>query len=71
MAAAQRGPHIFALLSEAIEMMHAEALAKVEERFAEIIYLDEIEHLLGSEKWKHLNILSLAMVPQGYFGLVL
>lgn len=62
-AAAHRGPHVSALLPEAIAMMYVEAQAKVDEGFAEIIYLDEIEHLLGSEEWRQLKISPLAMVP--------
>ena len=50
MAAAHRGPYVSALLPDVIAMMHVEAQAKVEEGFAEIIYLDGIEYLLGSEE---------------------
>ena len=44
-------------------MMYAEAKAKVDEGFVEIVYLDEIENLLGSEAWRQLKISPLVMVP--------
>ena len=48
MTAAERGPHTSALASDTIEMRHAEVKGKVKDGFADLIYLDEIEHLLGS-----------------------
>lgn len=63
MAAAVRGPHVSALAPDAIEMMHREVEEKVQDGFAEIVYLDEIEHLLGAATWLHLKIIPLAMVP--------
>ena len=44
-------------------MMHKEVEEKVRDGFAEIVFLDEIEGLLGTEEWKHLKISPLAMVP--------
>ena len=63
MTAAEHGPHKSALASDAIEMMHTEVEGKVKDGFAELIYLDEIEHLLGSPEWEHLKISPIAMVP--------
>ena len=61
--AARRGPHSSALAPEAITMMHAEVEDKVKEDFAEVIYLDSIDHFLGTEEWVKLKIFPLAMVP--------
>jgi len=63
MAAAERGPHISALAPEAIAMMHTEVEAKVKGDFAEVIYLDVIEDVLGDEEWTQLKISPLAMIP--------
>lgn len=63
MTAAERGPHKSALDLDAIEMMYAEVEANAMDGFAELIYLDEIEHLLESEEWAHLKISPIAMVP--------
>ena len=60
---AQRGPHISALDPEAIAIIRSEVEDKVREGFAEIVTLDKIEHLLGTDEWVHLKILPLAMVP--------
>ena len=54
--AAERGPHKSALDPAAIAMMHDEVREKVKGGFAEIVYLDEIEHLLGTEEWSHLKL---------------
>jgi len=63
LAAAERGPHVLALVLEAIAMMHAEVEDKVKEGFAKVVYLDSIDHLLGSNEWAQLKISPLAMVP--------
>ena len=62
MAAAERGPHISALVPEAIAMMHEEVEANVKEGFATAVYLDEIEHLLELDEWAELKISPSAMV---------
>ena len=62
-AAAERGPHASALIPEAIKMMHAEVEAKVKEGYAEVVYLDEVEHLLETEEWGQLKISPIAMIP--------
>ena len=46
MTAAERGPHKSALEHDAIAMMHSEVEGKVKDGFVELVYLDEIEHLL-------------------------
>ena len=43
--------------------MQAEVEAKVKEGFAEIIYLDQVGHLLGTEEWQQLKIHPIAMIP--------
>lgn len=63
MTAARRVPHKSALEPDAIDMMHAEVKDKIKEGFVEMVYLDEIEDALGSDKWEHLKISPLAMVP--------
>jgi len=46
LAAAERGPHISALVKrEAVEMVHAEVTDKVREAYATVVYLDEIDHI--------------------------
>jgi len=63
MMAADRGPLKSALAPGTIKMMHGEAAQKVKDGYAEIVYLDEIEYLLGTEEWLELNTSPLAMVP--------
>ena len=46
-----RGPHVSALAPEDISMMHAKVEDKVKEGFAEVVYLDSVEHLLETEEW--------------------
>jgi len=45
-------------------MMHGEVEEEVIDGFAEVIFLDEIEYLLGIEEWSQLKISPLEMVPQ-------
>jgi len=61
--AAKRGPHKLALGADAIAMMHAEVAIKVKDGFVELVYLDEIKHLLETKEWEHLKISPIAMVP--------
>ena len=49
-AAAKRGPHKLALEEDAIEMMRIEVEGKVKDGQVEIVYLDEIEHLISTPK---------------------
>ena len=44
----ERETYNFALAPEAINMMHSEVEEKLRDGFAEIVYLDEIKHLLGT-----------------------
>jgi len=61
--AVERGPHKSTLAPDTIIMMHDKARDKVKEDFfSEVIYLDKIDHLLGTEEWSHLKIFPLAMV---------
>ena len=48
MTVTERGLHKSALALNAIGMMHAGVASKVEDGFAELVYLDEIEDLLES-----------------------
>ena len=61
--AAERVPHKSALEPEAIAMMHVEVDEKVKRGNVEVVYLDQIKHLLGTEEWQHLTLSPLAMVP--------
>jgi len=61
--AVERGGHKLALEANAIAMMHAEAASKVKDRFAELVYLDKIDHLMETKEWEHLKISPIAMVP--------
>ena len=63
MTAAERVPHKSALAEDAIVIMHREVENRVKDGYAEVVYLDEIEHLLGTEAWQHLKISPLAIVP--------
>jgi len=63
LAAAKRGPHISALVLEAVEIILAEVAIKFREGYATVVYLDEIEHLLETGEWAHLKISPLAIVP--------
>ena len=63
MMAAERGPYKSSLALDAIEMMHMEVERNIKDRFAELVYLDEIEHLFGSPEWAHLKISPIAVVP--------
>ena len=44
-------------------MIHSEVDVKVRDGFAELVFLDEIEHLLETAEWAHLKISSISMVP--------
>ena len=48
---------------DTIEMMHAEVDRKVKDIFSEVVYLDDIEHLLGTPDWAHLKTLPIVIVP--------
>jgi len=63
LVAAERGPNKSALALDAIATMNDEVRDKVKEGFAEVVYLDEINHLLGTEEQTHLKISPLTMVP--------
>ena len=63
MLVAERGPHKSALEPEAIAMMHVEVDEKVKGGYDEVVYLDQIKHLLGTEEWQHLKLSPLEMVP--------
>ena len=62
MIAMEQGPHKSALTRDAIMMMYFEVQKKVQDCFAEVCYLDEIEDLLRTAKREHLKISPLAMV---------
>ena len=64
MTAAERGPHKSTLEPDAIEMMLTDVEDKVKDGFMELVYLDEIEHFLGTPEWEYLKISPLAMVNQ-------
>ena len=51
-----------ALALEEISMMHSEVEEKARDRFTEIMYLDDIKHLLGISGRSHLKISHMAMV---------
>ena len=63
MTAAKRGTHKSVLTLDSIEMMHSEVDGKVKDGFAELGFLDEIEHLLETVEWSHLKISPISMVP--------
>ena len=44
-------------------MMHGEVEEKVRDGFAEVVFIDEIKDLLGTEEWLQLKISPLVMVP--------
>jgi len=48
--AADRGPHKLVLVADAITMTHSDTEEKVREGYVEIVFLDEVEHLLGTEE---------------------
>jgi hypothetical protein len=59
-AAVARGPHIRALLAEAIAVVHEDIAYQVKAGFSEVIYWDELKHLLPP-KFKDSPV---AVVPQ-------
>lgn len=44
--------HVSALIPDAIEVIHADMDAKAKENYVDVVYLDEVEHLLGTEEWR-------------------
>ena len=53
--AVERGLHKLALVPNEITMMYYEVEEKVRDGFAEIVYLNEIKHLLGTSEWSQLK----------------
>ena len=64
MVTVERGPQKSALAPGAITIMHMEAEQKMRNDFAEIIHVDEIEHLLDTEEQLELKITSGHGPPQ-------
>lgn len=54
MTAVERGPHKSALAEDTIAIIHIEMTYEMKYGFTEMAYLDEVEHLLGTDEWSHL-----------------